>query len=154
MKILIIRTIQAELIDGLIDKWREKFPDATFDVLTHNGQPNISKKVNVTHLYEVQADFSWKKLNKLSRKSLKGYDVIIFPHKWESITGFHEVIELAIRLNPKQIYHSSKDGELVEVRKRMLLWVWLRKTIVLSGFLILIPLLVLLYLKESKWKKN
>jgi len=144
MKVLIIRTIQAELIGGLIDKWEDKFPNSTFDVLTHSGQPNISKKVNVTHLYNIQADFSWKKLNKQSRKVLKGYDVIIFPHKWKSITGFHEVIELAIKLTPKEVYHSTKDGTLIKINKIIIIWIYLRKMLVISGFLILVPLFILM----------
>ena len=152
-RILIIRTIQAELIDGLIDKWKAKFPNATFDILRHNGQPNIGRKVDKVHLYNAQADFSWRNLNKASRKKLKGYDVVIFPHKWKSITGFHDVIELAIKLRPKEVYHSNKHGELQKIDKRIMVWILIRKALIISGFLILVPLLTLLLLNSLRKNK-
>lgn len=150
MRILIIRTIQAELIDGLITKWKNIFHNATFDILTHKGQPNISKQVNNIFIYTADSDFNWKKLNKDLRKTLRGYDIIIFPHKWKSIKGFHEVIELAIRLNPKYIYHSDKVGNLMKISKIMLLWTWLRKFIVNGIFIISLPILFTLLLGKSK----
>jgi len=150
MKILIIRTIQAELIKELVGKWKLKFPVAKFDILTHHGQPNI-EGVNRIITYDTHGDFSWKGLSKHLRNSLKEYDVIIFPHKWNSIKGFDNVIELAIKLSPKIIYHSDKTGKLIKVSKLNLIKVWLHNILTIMGVILIIPLCAIL-LRISLWR--
>ncbi len=115
-KVLIIRTIQADLLGDLLARWKEYYPEASFDILTHASQANISYYETLfsnIYIYEANSDFAWSRLSDELKQELSGcYDVILFAHKWDSIAGFANVIDLARRLSPVQIAHSNSAGEV------------------------------------------
>ena len=125
-KALIIRTVKAELIPSLVDKWTAQLRDVSFDILTHYGQTNVDyykQKFRNIFIYKAVKDFyihhiSWRVLRDIRRNK---YDVVIFPHRGPGYRGFTNVIVLALGLGGKQVAHCGLDGQLKYIEKSILL---------------------------------
>lgn len=121
-KVLVIRTVKAEMIPGLINSWKEQLADSEYDLLTHYGQDNVKyykEIVGEVHIYEARKDFYISHLGLALMKKIRSrhYDLIIFPHRWPTYKGFGNVLMMMLFLNGKKLAHCTKDGQIEYIDK-------------------------------------
>jgi hypothetical protein len=152
-RILVIRSVKSELLPFFVEKWGEKFPGANFELLTHPASlssgleiikerfPLLFKKI---HIYNYNGDYSYKNIQKEIRKELKSskYDMVIVPHKGESIDGFTNVILLAFSISSK-VFHGNLEGELHKVPKLFIVKYIIKSFMALAIFSLMLPFVVL-----------
>lgn len=122
MKILIVRTIQFDLMVKLIKDIRTRYPGSAISILTNPQQYDSVKglrkvdKVFVTRLFR---DFSltnigFKNIVKIWKSA---FDMVIIPHKQRGLEGFGNVLLMLPFLGISKWLHCSTDWNLREVNK-------------------------------------
>lgn len=140
-KVLIVRTLQSDLLLKLLQDWKQSLPGATFSILTHPGQMNLEyyrQEFEQVFIYDAKRDFSPLHIRPEILKAIRQeqFDLIIFPKKMDRLEGFENVLLLLATLGGHRWAHCGIDGVLRPVSK----WHVLR--IALTGVfaLILAPL--------------
>ena len=149
MKILIIRTLQSDLLIRLIKKCREQFVDCRFYILTHADQENLQPIIEqFTKVYEYRAhgNFCLFRLDGGLRREIRRekFDLLIIPKKMDRLIGFENVLVLAGALNVKKWMHCGIRGDLFRISKWRLLPIFIGKLIAALFALIIFVVLILL----------
>ena len=110
-RVLIVRTVKAELIPSLVKKWKTQFQEVSFDILTHYGQSNVGyykAKFGNIFIYKAVRDFYIHYLDKDVLKNIRRnkYDVVIFPHRGPNYQGFANVIVMMLSMGSKHIRYA------------------------------------------------
>lgn len=126
MKILIIRTLQSDLLIRLLKQWQAKFGECQFYILTHAGQENlrlIADKFERIYEYNAKGDFSWFWLKSDLRREIRqqGFDLLIVPKKMDRLNGFENVLFMASVLGVKKWFHCGIKGDLLPIGRWRLL---------------------------------
>ncbi len=125
-RILIVRTLQADLLAGVVAKLRKVYPTASFSILSHADTQNLeyySKEFETVFYYTANRDFGLFSLSpSLVRKIRKSkFELVIFPKKMNRLEGFENVIFMLSVFGIKQWAHCSIDGKLNFIKKNYLL---------------------------------
>ncbi len=153
-RVLIIRTVKAELIPSLVQKWKTQLQDVSFDILTHYGQTNVGyykNKFKNIFIYKAVKDFYVHHLGLDLLKELRRnkYDVVIFPHRGPDYQGFANVIVLVLSMGSKHIAHCGLDGKLEYIDKSIVLKLAAEVLITAVLFVVMIPVSILFF--ASSW---
>lgn len=115
--VLVIRTLQSDLLPELLEVWREQLPGAEFDLLTHPAQHSQAEGCFDGYInYEAAEDFSWWRADWPAIRDLH-YDLAIIPHHQQQIEGFENVLLMLALFGVKQWAHCGPDGRLRPVSK-------------------------------------
>lgn len=150
-RVLVVRTVKAELIPSLVQKWKTQFQDASFDILTHYGQSNVDyykEKFKNIFIYRAVKDFYIHHLDKDVLKNIRRnkYDVIIFPHRGPGYQGFANVIVMILSMGSKQVAHCGLDGKLEYISKFIVLTLAVESFLTAVLFAVMIPVSILFFL--------
>jgi hypothetical protein len=115
--VLVVRTIQSDLLPELVEKWRGEWPGAVIDALTHRGQHNDLSCFDDVFEYTESSDFSWTSVFDLMPWMRSYYDLAIIPHHQAELEGFENVILMLALFGIKQWAHCGPDGVLRPVSK-------------------------------------
>lgn len=138
---MIIRTLQADLLAGIIAKWRKVYPKASFSILTHADTQNLeyyATEFETVFPYQAKRDFSLFFLGPSLIRQIREakFDMVIFPKKMNRLEGFENVILMLSALGIKQWSHCGIDGELLPIEKS-----YITKIVIAGlGSLIIAPL--------------
>lgn len=159
MNVLIIRTIQLELMVRLIRALQKQDPEVKIAVLTNPQQVDrVTRLREVDQVFVTRAFRNFSLLN-IGLKNIfsirkQGFDRVIIPHKQPGLTGFGNVLILLPLLGIAEWCHCGTDWKLLPVRKSSPAVLFLRGlgAVLLFVPLALIPLLGFLYvwLRQDK----
>ncbi|NQT49974.1 hypothetical protein HQ571_04730 [Candidatus Kuenenbacteria bacterium] len=152
MNILIIRTIQSDLLGALINSLKDSYPNSTIYLHANQkqksftkAQKNINEKIFWTRKrgdYGI-SNISWKTIIEIRKVK---FDKVVVPHKQYYITGFDNVTLLLYFLRIKSWYHCSVDWRLKKIERLYLVKIFLNKIFTIPIFLILFPISLLSFL--------
>lgn len=123
MKILVVRTLQSDLVLRLLDKWKGEFPDAEFSILTHGGQVNLDyfqDKFSNVFVYDAPYDFSLFHIKPSVVQDIRKqeFDLVIVAKHMDRIEGFENVLLMLTALGGEQWVHCGIDGVLHPIEKK------------------------------------
>ena len=158
-RVLVVRTVKAELIPSLVQKWKAQFQDVSFDILTHYGQTNVDyykEKFGNIFIYRAVKDFYIHHLDKNVLKNIRRnkYDVVIFPHRGPNCQGFANVIVMILSMGSKHIAHCGLDGKLEYINKLVVLKLALESFLTAVLFVVMIPVSILFFLFSWLFKNR
>jgi len=162
MKILIVRTIQSDLLSALLNTLREAYPDAKLYLLDNlkqanftKGQPYVEQEIFWT---DRQSDYGIFNVSKETRRKIIEHkmNMVIIPHKQWDLAGFENVISLLSLLRIDLWYHCSIDWKLRPITKSHMFKQSVIYLAAVPVFIILLPFTFLsfLYLFLSEAKKS
>jgi len=152
MNILIIRTIQSDLLGALLNSLHDEFPTA--NLYLHD---NLKQKSFSEAQHHIGGCVFWTKrkgdygIANISFQTIAQirkfkFDKVIIPHKQYDINGFDNVILLLLFLNIKKWFHCSIDWKLRKIKKNYLIKMILNIILAVPIFLILLPIGLLSFL--------
>ncbi|MBI5077311.1 hypothetical protein HZB94_02935 [Candidatus Falkowbacteria bacterium] len=147
MKILIIRTIQCDLLGLLLRSLPNEFPQADICLLDNKKQTSfLQAQKNIRRIYCTKekddygfGNISIKTILEIRRQH---YDSAIIPHKQFDINGFENVILLLTFFGIKNWLHCTIDWKLKRISKFYLFKIGLVQALALPLFLTLLPLVL------------
>ncbi len=157
-KILIIRSINMQQLDNLMETLYTEYPEDEFYLLTHpHAKERCKKYKRLTYIYDYESrkKFNFFHIPKILKK--QKFDILIIPVTNISGAGFLNVFMMSLRIKSKTRFIYNLKSEKQKIRAIDILYKF-GKTSVFSIFasvstLILSPF-VIIYLIISKIKNR
>ncbi|MFQ5675940.1 MAG: hypothetical protein ACE5G1_08600 [bacterium] len=134
MKVLIVRTIQFDLLVKLIEAVHMEYPDCHISILT-----NPQQRDRVRRLESLESVFVTRHRRDLSLTNIglsnivgirrSAFDLVVIPHKQSGMGGFGNILFLLPFLGIAKWLHCRPDWKLHEIDKRSLVYLTLKSAL-------------------------
>jgi hypothetical protein len=120
MEILIIRSIQSDLLSALLKKIKIDYPKSKVSLFDNHKQDEFSKsQPNIDYIYRTKKKGDYGvtniSLHTIFQIRKKRFDIVIVPHKQYGLAGLDNVCLLLPLLSVRKWFHCSIDWELRSV---------------------------------------
>jgi hypothetical protein len=143
MKILLVRTIQVDRLEGVIEQIKSQYEDALIDILDNGKHKSTFEIEGINSIKEMKkvGDFSLYNigLSKLREIRRQKYDILFIPHKQYGLSGFDNVLFLALGMRIKKWFGYQFGGKIYKINKYTLVNVSLK---ILFSICVFIPVLL------------
>ena len=145
MKILVIRTIQSDLLGAMLNSLNDSFPGAKIYLFDNLKQAEFSKAQQ--HI-DGRVIFTKRKgdygvtnisLSTIAKIRKINFDKVVVSHKQYGIEGFNNVLLLLYLLNIKRWFHCRIDWDLRDISKFYIIKIIFYNIITQPVFLLLLP---------------
>ena len=162
MKILLIRTIQVDRLEEVIELIQSQYEDALIDVLDNRKHRSTFEIKEINSIKEMKkvGDFSLYNIGLRQLKEIrkKKYDILFIPHKQYGLSGFDNVLFLAFGLRINKWFGYQLGGRIYKINKyalvnvslKILLSVWIFVPVLLVSLLMIFILLIKTALDNTK----
>jgi len=149
VKILIIRTIQSDLLAAFLNSLHDSYPQAQLYLLDNRKQAAFSKAQQ-----HIEPEIFWTRkagdysITNITLQTLRAirkhkFDQVIIPHKQAGITGLENVVQLLYLLQGQEWLHCSIDWRLRKIPRSQILKMLGYTLLTVPLFILTLPVLLL-----------